>query len=188
MGSIVDLSKEQDLPGCVSAPLFLSELMRCLSEDVKKPAADMLQIFAEMAQYAAKKDDPALNMLCLRLGLFKMPPDKLKAALEGEMERVRKGKAQKKAAKDDTMDKIVEIISEPVLERPDGTPCYCNPDVPNMMEDFGTSSEFGVCDGESKEVDNHSIAAALSAVARAQMLLGVVDYSRGADMRLTEAP
>lgn len=187
MAKIVDLSKEQDLPGCVSAPLFLSELMRCLSEDVKKPAADMLQIFAEMAQYAAKKDDPALNVLCLRLGLFKMPPDKLKAALEGEMERVRKGEAPKKAAKD-TMDKIVEIISEPVLERPDGTPCYCNPNVPNMMEDFGTSSEFGVCDGESKEVDNHSIAAALSAVARAQMLLGVVDYSRGADMRLTEAP
>lgn len=89
MGSIVDLSKEQDLPGCVSAPLFLSELMRCLSEDVKKPAADMLQIFAEMAQYAAKKDDPRLNVLCLRLGLFKMPPDKLKEALEAEMERIR---------------------------------------------------------------------------------------------------
>lgn len=89
MPKIVDLSKEQDLPGCVSAPLFLSELMRCLSEDVKKPAADMLQIFAEMAQYAAKKDDPRLNVLCLRLGLFKMPPDKLKEALEAEMERIR---------------------------------------------------------------------------------------------------
>lgn len=89
MPKIVDLSKEQDLPGCVSAPLFLSELMRCLSEDVKKPAADMLQIFAEMAQYAAKKDDPRLNVLCLRLGLFKMPPDKLKEALESEMERIR---------------------------------------------------------------------------------------------------
>jgi hypothetical protein len=89
MAKIVDLSKEQDLPGCVSAPLFLSELMRCLSEDVKKPAADMLQIFAEMAQYAAKKDDPRLNVLCLRLGLFKMPPDKLKEALEAEIERIR---------------------------------------------------------------------------------------------------
>ena len=89
MANLVDLSKEQDLPGCVSAPLFLSELMRCLSEDVKKPATDMLQIFAEMAQYAAKKDDPRLNVLCLRLGLFKMPPDKLKEALEAEMERIR---------------------------------------------------------------------------------------------------
>lgn len=89
MGSIVDISKEQDVEGCVSAPLFMSELMRCLSEDVKKPAATMLQIFAEMAQYAAKKDDPALNVLCLRLGLFKMPPDKLKGALGAEMERIR---------------------------------------------------------------------------------------------------
>lgn len=151
--------------------------MRCMSEDVKKPASTILQIFAEMAQYAAKKDDPALNVLCLRLGLFKMPPDKLKEALEGEMERVRKGKAQKKAAKD-TMDKIVEIISEPELERPDGSPCYCNPDVPDMMEDFATDSELGVCDGEGKEVENHSIAAALSAVARAQMLLGVADYRK----------
>ena len=44
MGSVVDLSKEQDLEGCVSAPLFMSELMRCLSEDVKKPAATILQI------------------------------------------------------------------------------------------------------------------------------------------------
>ena len=76
----------------------------------------------------------------------------------------------------ETIEKLIEIISEPCLERPDGTLCYCNPDVPNMMEDFGTSSEFGVCDGESEEVDNHSVAAALSAIAHAQMLLGIANY------------
>ena len=176
MGSVVDLSKEQDLEGCVSAPLFMSELMRCLSEDVKKPAATILQIFAEMAQHAAKKDDPELNVLCLRLGLFKVPPDKLSAALEGEVERIRKGASTKKVSPE-TMDKVVELISEPDLERPDGSPCYCNPN-PNMAEGFGTDSELGVSDGEGREVENHSIAAALSAVARAQMLLGVADYSK----------
>ena len=111
MANIVDLSKEQDLPGCVSAPLFLSELMRCLSEDVKKPAADMLQIFAEMAQYAAKKDDPRLNVLCLRLGLFKMPPDKLKEALEAEMERIRHPQNK-------DLDIDAEEVFEPIANAP----------------------------------------------------------------------
>ena len=73
---------------------------------------------------------------------------------------------------------LVDILSEPLLERPDGSMCYCNPDVPYRMEDFGTSSEFGVCDGESKEVFNESIAVALSTVARAQMLLGIADYRK----------
>ena len=78
----------------------------------------------------------------------------------------------------ETIEKLIEIISEPDLMRPDGTPCYCNPAVPNRMEDFGTHSMFGVCDGELKEVENHSIADALSSIARAQMLLGIADYKR----------
>lgn len=78
----------------------------------------------------------------------------------------------------ETIKKLIEIISEPNLERTDGTPCYCNPDTTCRSEDFGTSSEFGICDGECEEVDNHSITAALSAIARAQMLLGVADYRR----------
>ncbi|MBQ3950669.1 MAG: hypothetical protein II661_09360 [Bacteroidales bacterium] len=78
----------------------------------------------------------------------------------------------------ETIEKLIEIISEPDLMRPDGTPCYCNPDAPNRMEDFGTDSEFGVCDGELKDVFNESIADALSAIARAQMLLGIADYRR----------
>jgi hypothetical protein len=78
----------------------------------------------------------------------------------------------------DIIEKVIDLISEPNLERPDGTPCYCNPDIPNMAEDFATDSMLGVCDGESQEVENHSIAAALSAIARAQMLLGIADYKR----------
>ena len=79
-------------------------------------------------------------------------------------------------ASPDVIERVLEIICEPDLMRPDGSPCYCNPSVPNRMEDFGTHSMFGVCDGESEEVDNHSIADALSSVARAQMLLGMADY------------
>lgn len=78
----------------------------------------------------------------------------------------------------ETIEKLIKIISEPDLMRPDGTPCYCNPDAPNKSEDFGTHSMFGVCDGELEEVENHSIADALSSIARAQMLLGVADYRR----------
>lgn len=99
--AIVDLSKEQDLPGCVNAPVFLQEVIRCSSEDVAKPASTILMIFAEMAQFAARKDNPELNLLMLRLGLFKMPPDQLKTALEAEMERAKKfhiPHAQAKAA------------------------------------------------------------------------------------------
>lgn len=73
---------------------------------------------------------------------------------------------------------LVDILSEPDLMRPDGSPCYCNPAMPNRMEDFGTHSLFGVCDGEGKEVFSESIADALSALARAQMLLGIADYSK----------
>ena len=73
---------------------------------------------------------------------------------------------------------LVDILSDPDLMRPDLSPCYCNPAVPNRMEDFGTHSLFGVCDGEGKEVFSESIADALTAVARAQMLLGIADYSK----------
>ena len=90
MVEVIDLRKGQDLPGCVNTPLFLVELTRCLSEDVKKPARELLMIFTELARYAASKDDPELNIIMLRLGLFKMPPDKLKAALEKEVARLKK--------------------------------------------------------------------------------------------------
>ena len=73
---------------------------------------------------------------------------------------------------------LVDILSDPDLMRPDGSPCYCNPAVQNRMEDFGTHSLFGVCDGEGKEVFSESIADALTAVARAQMLLGIADYNK----------
>lgn len=73
---------------------------------------------------------------------------------------------------------LVAILSEPDLMRPDGSPCYCNPAVPKRMEDFGTHSLFGVCDGEGKEVFSESLVEALTAIARAQMLLGIADYSK----------
>lgn len=78
----------------------------------------------------------------------------------------------------DRYTELVDIISNPDLQRPDGSPCFCNPDAPDRMEDFGTSSEYGVCDGAGAEVFNESIADALSAVARAQMLLGIADYRK----------
>ena len=75
-----------------------------------------------------------------------------------QMRVVRLRNADRLLAKADTIvnahDKyteLVSILSEPDLQRPDGSPCYCDPDAPNRMEDFGTSSEYGVCDGAGAE-------------------------------------
>ena len=77
----------------------------------------------------------------------------------------------------ETVAKVLSLICEPVLECSDCTPCVCDPKDP--MQGFCTSSEYGVCDGAGAPIDNHSIAEALSAVAKAQMILGVADYKPG---------
>ena len=89
MPDIINLSQEQDLPGCVNTPVLLHEVARCISEDIKKPVMMVMHILAELAHYAVDKDDPILNVIALRLGLFPMPQDKLKKALESEMEKVK---------------------------------------------------------------------------------------------------
>lgn len=88
MAEIINLNQEQDLPGCVNTPVLLHEVARCLSEDIKQPVMTVMHILAELAHYAADKDDPILNVIALRLGLFPMPQDKLKKALASEMEKV----------------------------------------------------------------------------------------------------
>lgn len=89
--SIPIIGKEEDLEGCVAAPVLLQEIVRSCSEQeaLKKPVMAMLRIFAEMAQYAAHRDDPGLNFFALRLGLFPMPQEELKKALDHELQRLK---------------------------------------------------------------------------------------------------
>ena len=98
------IGKEEDLEGCVAAPVLLQEIVRSCSdsEPLKKPVTTMLQILAELAQYVSERQrDPQVTIIALRLGLFPMPQDQLKKALDFEFARL---KAEKDA--DEAMKKM----------------------------------------------------------------------------------
>lgn len=96
MDGIIDLRKEQDLEGCVCAPVLLQEIIRASSEDIKKPVMTMLNILGELAFFVLRTNNPTLRMLALRLGLFPMSQKALKEALENEMERAKQIAEKKK--------------------------------------------------------------------------------------------
>lgn len=105
--SIPIIGKEEDVAGCVSAPVLLQEIMRSCSEaePLKRPVSTMLQILAELAQYASERKDPVLNIIALRLGLFPMPQENLRKALDYEFEKL-------KALQDASMPKMPKASSE----------------------------------------------------------------------------
>ena len=100
------VGKEEDLEGCVAAPVLLQEILRSCSEQepLKKPVMTMLQILAELAHHTSQKQDPALNIIALRLGLFPMPNDQLKKALDLEFKRLRVMQADAESASKETSD------------------------------------------------------------------------------------
>ena len=102
--SIPTIGKEEDLEGCVAAPVLLQEIVRSCSEGepLKKPVTTMLQILAELAQYVSESQrDPQVTIIALRLGLFPMPQDQIKKAIDFEFARL---KAEKDA--DEAMKKM----------------------------------------------------------------------------------
>lgn len=102
--SVPIICKEEDVAGCVMAPVLLQEIVRSCSEGepLKKPVTTMLQILAELAQYVSEgQRDPQVTIIALRLGLFPMPQDQLKKALDYEFARL---KAEKDA--DEAMKKM----------------------------------------------------------------------------------
>lgn len=88
-------------------------------------------------------------------------------ALEDETSK----KASALLQKISTLQYLAEL---PLLERTDCTPCVC--DQYDAMQQFCTDSEYGVSDGEGFPVSNESIAAALTAIAKIQMHLGIANY------------
>ena len=98
------------MAGCVMAPVLLQEIVRSCSEGepLKKPVTTMLQILADLAQYVSEsKRDPQVTIIALRLGLFPMPQDQLKKALDFEFARL---KAEKDA--DEAMEKMDAELHE----------------------------------------------------------------------------
>ena len=92
------------------APVLLQEIVRSCSEGepLKKPVTTMLQILADLAQYVSEsKRDPQVTIIALRLGLFPMPQDQLKKALDFEFARL---KAEKDA--DEAMEKMDAELHE----------------------------------------------------------------------------
>ena len=111
------IGKEEDVAGCVMAPVLLQEIMRSCSEGepLKKPVTTMLHILAELAQYVSERQrDPQVTIIALRLGLFPMPQDKLKEALDFEFARL---KAEKDA--DEAMEKMAAEYQDQ-KEQPNG--------------------------------------------------------------------
>lgn len=111
------IGKEEDVAGCVMAPVLLQEIVRSCSEGepLKKPVTTMLQILAELAQYVSESQrDPQVTIIALRLGLFPMPQDQLKKALDFEFARL---KAEKDA--DEAMKKMAAEHQEQ-KEQPNG--------------------------------------------------------------------
>jgi hypothetical protein len=101
--AIIDLSKDVDLPGCVEAPVFLRELMAA-NKELQQPVQTMLEILFELAMFTSKVSNPTLRILALRLGLFPMPKEELKKALETEMTRRAKQLEAKRVAKQEVSD------------------------------------------------------------------------------------
>ena len=96
------IGKEEDVAGCVMAPVLLQEIVRSCSEGepLKKPVTTMLQILAELAQYVSESQrDPQVTIIALRLGLFPMPQDQLKKALDYEFARLKAEKHADEAMK-----------------------------------------------------------------------------------------
>ena len=52
--SVPIIGKEQDLPGCVCAPVFLQELMGQCDDDVKPSIKTFLELMGELAFFIAR--------------------------------------------------------------------------------------------------------------------------------------
>lgn len=97
MDDIIDLSKDQDLEGCVCAPVLLQEIARASSEDITKPVRTMLELLGELALFTSKVSNPTLRIIALRLGLFHMSKEELKKAILNEIGREKELRAKREA-------------------------------------------------------------------------------------------
>ena len=94
------IGAEQDLPGCIKAPVLLQEVIRACSEgnNLKQPVMTFLAILAEFAQTAVTLDSHAMKLFALRLGLFNMSNEDLKKALSFEAKKLKEELAAQKEA------------------------------------------------------------------------------------------
>ena len=76
----------------VNTPQLLAEIVQCNPSAAifAIPFHILKSILAELAAYGAKKNDPELNVLLLRLALYDVPPLKVQDAIDRERARMKR--------------------------------------------------------------------------------------------------
>lgn len=80
----------------VNTPGLLAEIGNCCRDAtaLKIPLNMFQSMIRALAEYAAGKDDPELNIHMLRLGLYEMSKNKIDEAILGELDRLGKGREE----------------------------------------------------------------------------------------------
>lgn len=76
----------------VNTPGLLKEIVECnqTAAIFATPFNILKGLLAELAAYGAKKNDPELNVILLRLALYDVPPAKLPEVIESERARMKR--------------------------------------------------------------------------------------------------
>lgn len=80
----------------LNTPALIKEIGDCCKDASALifPLRMLLSMLNSVAEYAVKKNDPELNMLMLRMGLYDVPPMKVDDAILGELEKIKEGKEE----------------------------------------------------------------------------------------------
>lgn len=80
----------------VHTPWLLEEIGNCCRDATVLvfPLRMLQSMLRGLAEYAADKDDPELNIHMLRLGLYGVPAAELDSAILGELDRLGKGREE----------------------------------------------------------------------------------------------
>jgi len=78
----------------LNAPGLLKEIADCCRDAayMSFPLNVFLRMLKSVAEYAVEKNDPELNVMMLRLGLYDVPAREVDDAILGELEKLKEGK------------------------------------------------------------------------------------------------
>lgn len=90
------LVKEPPLIWKLNTPQLICEVGDCCRDAgaLLVPLKVLQRMLAALAEYAAEKNDPELNVHMLRLGLYNVPPLKVDEAIIEQINKLKKGKEQ----------------------------------------------------------------------------------------------
>ena len=75
----------------INTPGLISEIGNCCRDAtaLKTPLQFLQRMLSSLAEYAANKDDPELNIHMLRLGMYDVPPDELDDAILKQIRKLK---------------------------------------------------------------------------------------------------